>query len=234
LTHLYGSAPFLVFGLGILAVIVGVIVATPLVARPLASAIGTPLRWRGASGELAQQNAMRNPRRTAATASALMIGLALVVSMGVFASSLKASFGDLLDSSTNADLYITTATAQAEGFSPEANRAAAEVDGIEVISPNGWGEAHINGGETAYTSVDPATVEQVLNLNLSSGSTADLGPDGVLVSKDAAEENGWSVGDKVPVEFAATGADDLTVAGVFETSNGFVESDYLLSIAGQT
>jgi len=234
LMGLYGGAPFALFGLGILGIIVGVIVLTPLVARPLASAIGRPLHWRGVTGELAQQNAMRNPRRTASTASALMIGLALVVSMGVFASSLKASFGDLLDDSTNADLYITTTSAQADGFSPQATKAAAQVDGVETISPNGWGQARFNGSDSAYTAIDPATVDDVLNLELSAGSTADLGPNGVLISKDAAESNGWAVGDTVPVEFAATGKDDLTVAGIYDASGGFVEADYLLSIAGQT
>ena len=234
LMGLYGGAPFLLFGLGILGIIVGVIVSTPLVARPLAAAIGKPLRWRGVSGELAQQNAMRNPRRTASTASALMVGLALVVSMGVFASSLKASFGDLLDDSTNADLYITTTSAQADGFSPEATKAAAEVDGIEAISPNGWGEARFDGSDAAYTAIDPTTVEEVLNLEMSAGSAADLGPDGVLISEDAAESNGWAIGDTVPVEFAATGKDDMTIAGIYGAAGGFVESDYLLSIAGQT
>jgi putative ABC transport system permease protein len=234
LLGLYGDAPFLLFGLGVLGVIVGVIVLTPLVARPLAAAIGRPLHWRGVSGELAQQNAMRNPRRTAATAAALMIGLALVVSMGVFAASLKASFGDLLDDSTNADLYITTTTTQAEGFSPEAVKAAAEVDGIETISPNGFGEARFDGQGGSYTAVDPATVEDVLNLELSAGSAADLGTDGVLVSEDTAESSGWAVGDTVPAEFAATGKADLTIAGIYGQTGGFVESDYLLSIDGQT
>ncbi len=231
---LYGGAPFALFGLGILGVIVGVIVLTPLVARPMAAAIGRPLHWRGVSGELAQQNAMRNPRRTASTATALMIGLALVISMGVFASSLKASFGDLLDASTNADLYITTSSAQAVGFSPEATKAAAKVDGVETVSPTGFGDARFDGKSSTYTSIDPATVDDVLNLEVSAGSTVDLGPDGVLVSKDAAEANDWAVGDKVPVEFAATGKDTLTVAGIYGASGGFVESDYLLSIAGQT
>ncbi|HYJ66933.1 MAG TPA: FtsX-like permease family protein [Nocardioidaceae bacterium] len=234
LLGLYGDAPFIVFGVGILALIVGVIVSTPLVARPLASAIGAPLRWRGVSGELAQQNAMRNPRRTAATASALMIGLALVISMGVFASSLKASFGDLLDDSTDADLYITTTNAQAEGFSPEATRAAAQVEGVEALSPNGWGEARFDGSNSAYTAIDPATVEQVLNLEMSTGSAADLGPDGILISKDISESNNWAIDDTVPVEFAATGKDDLKVAGIFDATGGFAEGDYLLSIAGQT
>jgi putative ABC transport system permease protein len=234
LMGLYGDAPFLLFGLGVLGVIVGIIVLTPLVARPLAAAIGRPLHWRGVSGELAQQNAMRNPRRTASTAAALMIGLALVVSMGVFAASLKASFGDLLDDSTNADLYITTTTTQAEGFSPEATKAAAKVDGVETISPNGFGEARFDGKGGFYTAIDPATVDEVLNLEMTDGSAADLGPNGVLVSEDTADSNGWTVGDTVPAEFAATGKDDLTIDGIFGQKGGFVESDYLLSIDGQT
>ena len=234
LLGLYGDAPFLLFGLGVLGVIVGIIVLTPLVARPLAAAIGRPLHWRGVSGELAQQNAMRNPRRTASTAAALMIGLALVVSMGVFAASLKASFGDLLDDSTNADLYITTTTTQAEGFSPEAVKAVSDVDGIETISPNGFGEARFDGKGGFYTAIDPETVDEVLNLEVTAGSAADLGPNGVLVSEDTAESNGWAVGDTVPAEFAATGKDDLTIDGIYGQTGGFVESDYLLSIDGQT
>ena len=74
---------------------VGVTISLPLAVRPLAAVIALPLRLRGLPGELAKQNAMRNPRRTSSTAAALMIGLTLVVSMGVFASSLKRSFGDV-------------------------------------------------------------------------------------------------------------------------------------------
>jgi putative ABC transport system permease protein len=234
LMGLYGGAAFSVFGLGILALIVGVVVVTPLVARPLASAIGAPLRWRGITGELAEQNARRNPRRTASTASALMIGLALVVSMGVFASSLKASFGDLLDDTTNADLYLTTASAQAEGFSPEAAQVAAQVDGVKALSATGFGQARINGSSTSYSSIDPSTVQSLLNLDMSDGSVTDMGPNDVLVSRDAADANNWTVGDQVPVEFAATGKDDLTISGIFDASGGFLESDYLLSLSGQT
>ena len=108
--------------LGILGVVLGVMTLAPLAARPLAAAIGAPLRLRGLPGDLARQNAMRNPRRTASTAAALMIGLTLVVSMGVFASSLKASFSGILGDSTNADLYLTTASAQAEGTAPRPAR----------------------------------------------------------------------------------------------------------------
>jgi putative ABC transport system permease protein len=102
LSALYGGASMKLFGLGLVAAMVGVMVSLPLAVRPLAALIATPMRLRGMPGELAKQNAMRNPRRTSSTAAALMIGLTLVVSMGVFASSLKASFGDVLSGKTNA------------------------------------------------------------------------------------------------------------------------------------
>src|SRR5262249_14461843 len=96
LDALYGDGSMKLFGLGLAASMVGVIIALPVAVRPLAALIATPLRLRGLPGELARQNATRNARRTSATAAALMIGLTLVVSMGVFASSLKASFSDVL------------------------------------------------------------------------------------------------------------------------------------------
>ena len=103
---------------GLLVTLVGVMVSLPLAVRPLAAVIATPLKLRGLPGELAKQNALRNPRRTSSTAAALMVGLTLVVSMGVFASSLKASFGDVISDQTNADLYLSTLECTRPRFQP--------------------------------------------------------------------------------------------------------------------
>ena len=119
-------------------------VSLPLAVRPLAALIAAPMRLRGLPGELAKQNAMRNPRRTSSTAAALMIGLTLVVSMGVFASSLKASFGDVISDQTNADLFLTTPSTQAPGFSPSVIEAVKAVDGVDQVSANGWGQARFD------------------------------------------------------------------------------------------
>ena len=97
LNALYGDGSAKLLGLGVPTALIGVITLAPVAARPLAAAIGWPLRLRGVPGDLARQNAMRNPRRTASTATALMIGLTLVISMGVFSASLKASFSGLLE-----------------------------------------------------------------------------------------------------------------------------------------
>ena len=161
---------------------VGVMVALPLAVRPLAAVVASPLRLRGLPGELAKQNATRNPRRTAATAAALMIGLTLVVSMGVFASSLKASFGDVLADQTNADLYVATSSAQAPGFSPAVVDAVQDVDGVDAGLGQRVGTGPLRraglellggrpdqrrGGHEPRTSRD--------------GSIADLGKNGVVV-----------------------------------------------------
>lgn len=233
LSALYGDASMAVFGLGLLAAVSGVIILLPVVARPLASLIAVPLRLRGMSGELARQNAMRNPRRTASTAAALMIGLTLVVSMGVFASSLKASFGDVVGESTNAKLFVTPSSAQAPGFSPEAIKAVKAVPGIDKVSATGWGQARFDGEASKYSAVDPATAADVLNLGLSSGSLAGLAGNGVVVSKSAAQAHGWKVGDVIRSEFAATGKRDLRVAGVYDTK-GWIGDNFIISIATQT
>src|SRR3954454_6714143 len=232
LSALYGDASFKVFGLGLLAVMVGVLIALPLAVRPLAAAIAAPLRLRGMPGELARQNATRNPRRTSATAAALMIGLTLVVSMGVFASSLKTSFGDVLDDRTDADLYVATSSAQAPGFSPAAVDAVAAVDGVAEVSANGWGEAHFDGEPSSYSSIDPSNADDVMNLDVSQGSITDLGKDGVVVGKSAAISHGWSLGDTVTAQFAQSGDHTLRIVGIYD-AKGWIGDDYVISIDEQ-
>ena len=233
LAGLYSGGGMAVFGLGALAGIAGVMVLLPAASLPLARAVGWPLRWRGMSGELAQQNATRNPQRTASTAAALMIGLTLVVSMGVFASSLKASFGDILGGKTDADLFVATSSPQAEGFSPEVVKAVAAVDGVATISPNGWGQARFGGSGSSYSAIDPATAGEVMNLGVTSGSVEDLGSDGLVVSESVAQANGWDVGDAVTAEFASTGKHRLHVVGIFD-GKGWIADNYIISIAEQT
>jgi putative ABC transport system permease protein len=226
-----GSSRGMLVLAGIAATLVGVITLTPLAARPLAAAIGSPLRLRGVTGDLARQNAMRNPRRTASTATALMIGLTLVVTMTVFGSSLKASFGTILSDASDADLFITAPSIQAVGFSPEVSKVVADVPGVAVVSPTSYGQARFAGASSAYASVDPQTVERVLDLGISSGSVKNLGTDGVLITSDTATAHGWKVGDTVPVEFPATGLKSFTVRGVYDNNTGFVESPYVFSRA---
>ncbi len=232
LLSLYGDVTMKVFGLGLVLALVGVMVSLPLAVRPLAALIAKPLRWRGLPGELAKQNAMRNPRRTSSTAAALMIGLTLVVSMGVFASSLKDSFGDVLSGQTDADLFVTTSSTQGPGFSPSAIEAAKGVSGVEQVSASGWGEARFLGLDTSYSAVDPATAGKVMNLDISEGSLADLGKGGVVVSRSAATAHHWKVGSTVKAEFPSTGKHQLRVVGVYD-GKGWISDNYVISLEEQ-
>jgi putative ABC transport system permease protein len=224
---LFGSAPALLIAIGMVGVVLGVATLAPLFVRRMAAVIGAPLAKRGVPGELARQNAMRNPKRTASTAMALVIGLTMVAAVAVFAASLKASFADVL-TSTKADLYVLTPSPDSEGFSKEATEAVREVDGVSLVSSTGWGMAELNGVVQQFTSVDPKTVDSVVDLGMVSGATGDLSEDGVLVHADVAEKEKLEVGDVVPAVFGATGEREFRVDGVYDV-RGFVGADYVIS-----
>jgi putative ABC transport system permease protein len=226
-----GNAKLLL--VGVPATLVSVLTLAPVAARPLAAVIGWPLRLRGVQGDLARQNAMRNPRRTASTAMALMIGLTLVVSVGVFAGAMKTWVGDTMTASTRADLFLSRASITGDGFSSDVAKVASQVPGVKTVSPTGYGEARFAGVGTQYASVDPATIGDVVQLDLSAGSAKALGNDGVLVAKSVATAHGWHVGDPVAAEFAATGKQSLHVVGIFDREDGFLESSYVISLATQ-
>ena len=233
LSSLYADAGMAVFGLGLLAAMVGVMIALPVAVRPLASLIGAPLRLRGLPGDLARDNAMRSPRRTAATAAALMVGLTLVVSLGVFASSLKASFGDVVAEQTDADLFVTPSSATAPGYSPSVLDTVRQVPGVDEVSAGGWGLARFDGDESSYSALDPSNAEEVVDLDLSAGTVADLGDGGVVVARSAAKEHGWELGDTVTVEFAESGTHRLEVVGLY-SGKGWFSDDFLLSLDTQS
>jgi len=232
LSSLYGDAGDPLLAGGLLALLVGVLVALPLAVGPLAALIGRPLRMRGLPGELAEQNARRNRRRTSSTAAALMIGLTLVVSMTVFASSLKESIGDVVTDQTRADLYLKSSSDQAPGFSPAAVKAVQGVPGVQDVSASGWGEARFAGQASGYAAVDPATVSNVFKLHVTSGAVENLDGDGIVISQSAAEANGWALGDVVATEFAASGKHPLRVVAIYD-GKGFLSDDFLLSLDEQ-
>jgi putative ABC transport system permease protein len=129
-------------------------------------------------------------------------------------------------------LFVTPASAQGEGFSPEVGRVVADVPGVAAATSTGWGEARFDGEPSSFSSVDPDTAATALELGVTSGSVADLGTDGLLVSGAIAASHGWTVGSTVPVEFAATGSVPLQVRGIFE-ADGYLDGSYVISRATQ-
>ena len=217
---LVGGGAFLVF--------VGVAMLSPLIAGPAARMLGWPsVRLRGITGELARENAMRNTRRTASTAAALMIGLALVTLVSIFGASAKASFTSAVDRTNRADFQLAGKIA---GFSPEAAAAArSALPGGTVVEfrPGSW---QYRGTGNQLVGV-PSNVQDVVDIGLRPGADlAGFAGGGVLVYKDAAKDNHWSVGDVIPMRFSATGTKQVPVRGIYDDNQGLGVSIELVPV----
>jgi putative ABC transport system permease protein len=200
-------------GGGVLAVFVGVALLAPVIGRPIVSAIAAPFpRLFGTVGRLARENARRNPRRTSATASALMIGLALVSAMAVLGQSTKASIDELISSDLRADYVVSNAIGMP--FSTEIADRIAAVPGVSQVVPVRYGTAQIDGSRTFLTATDPVDYAQMVTLTVQDGA---VGTDGVVVGADRAVERGWRVGDPVTLAFP-TGTVELPVAAIVQPS----------------
>ncbi|MFJ3719196.1 ABC transporter permease [Streptomyces sp. NPDC090057] len=200
-------------GLGAVLLIIGVFILTPLLSRPLIAAASPVLRVFGVSGKLARQNSVRNPRRTAATASALMIGLTLITGMTVMAGSLQTSIDRMASSAIRADYVVSMANRGP--LSPDVARRLAGADGVTASSPLRNGASRI-GGETEYlTGVDGSAIGKLTDLKVDDGSFT-VGGSRIVVDKDRAEEHGWRVGSRFTAHFEDGAARGLTVAGIYE------------------
>lgn len=215
--------------LGGFVVFVALVVLGPLVARPLSSAVGRPLPTVfGVTGTLARGNAMRNPRRTAATAAALIVGLGLVAMVAIFAASLKASVRSALGE-VSAD-YIITAS-QFAGFSPEVARAARDVRGVEAAVSFRFADAQIGGNTETVNGADVRGLETVIDLRFADGGVAALRRGGILLSEREARGYGRKVGDTLTVAFPRLGPQSLPVVGIYRTRrfSGAFPIDFIVS-----
>jgi putative ABC transport system permease protein len=188
-----GGAAGLV-GIGALALIIGVLLGAPALSRPIVGAVGVPVAAPfGAIGRLARTNAVRNPRRTAATAFALTLGLMLVTAIAVFGSSAKKSINALVDNGVTAD-YILTGP-NAIGVPIGAGEAAAKVDGVQTAVALHPIVLKIGGSTKQGTGVD-GSLADVLPYHLLQGAD-DVSGHNIVASKTSAESNHWTVGSTV-------------------------------------
>jgi putative ABC transport system permease protein len=219
-------------GIGAAVVFLGVALLSPWLVPPLASAVGAPLeRLRGVAGRLARENSIRNPGRTAITASALMIGLALVSFVTVFAAGLKGSIGDAIDKTITGQLIISNN----DGFSDIPLRttdAVARVDGVKTASPLRFAQAEVRGvGGSELTLVDPATVNAVIELDWKQGAPgtlSTLGPADAVVDEKWADKHDLGIGDRFVATTASGRRIAYTVRGDF-TDNADFFGDYVAS-----
>jgi putative ABC transport system permease protein len=204
---------------------VGVSVLAPLAAKPLADIIGWPLPYLfGVSGVLAKENTKRKPRRTASTASALMVGVALVVFFAVFGSSTKASVSETVFELFPADLtFQSTNQNDPQIPVPIGPPFALELrsyDELEVVSPLQLGLAVVEDDEQLVGGIDPDTIEEVFALRPVGGAIQAVELlNSVIVSTDYLEERGWAVEDAITIEYVRTGEVESIIVGVFEAND---------------
>jgi putative ABC transport system permease protein len=218
------STMALVLSLGAAAVLVflGLTLASPAVARPLTSVLGWPLaKLMGPAGGLARGNASRNPRRTATTAAALMIGLSLVTMGYVVGESVKSSLGRLIEESVSAD-YVIVPTDDGAGISPALADEMTATGAFASVTGMRYDDARLGGEVREVTALDMGTIDGLFDIDLVDGAipTSDT-TDVIVVHDDLAVDLGVTVGDTVPIEFVSGHTTDLTVAGIYAEATIF-------------
>ncbi|HEX4864471.1 MAG TPA: FtsX-like permease family protein, partial [Acidimicrobiales bacterium] len=233
---LFASAGVLAVGVGAAVTFVGVAMLAPFVAGPMARGIGGLLASTGVSGRLSQENAARNPRRTAATASALMVGVALVAAIATLAQSATVSFNGLFDRAIKANYVLS-----GSGFaflSPAVEQSARNVPGVVAVNGVRTARWHLGKVGKDVGGIDPVAGPQVLSVQMVTGSFASVAHGDVLIDDTVAKNDHYKVGQVLPMGFAATGVQNVTIGGTYKTNqflgNYTVSNQFLSANVTQT
>jgi putative ABC transport system permease protein len=225
---LFGGASIAAVGAGAALVFLGVAVLGPILARPISRVLGAPLpRLRGMAGNLARENAMRNPKRTSTTAAALMIGVALVGFITILASSTNASVAKSVKDGFTGDLVVSSGNATSGGLSTELGEQLATLPELEATSGLRMAAVRVDGSGANLVGADPVALQQILDLGVTDGSLADIGPGTIAISNDRADKEGWVFGDSIQVEFTETGTQQLRIAALYEEE---LAGDYIVGL----
>jgi putative ABC transport system permease protein len=200
-------------GVGALASFLGVAALSPLLSRPVSRVLGAPLARR-VPGRLGRLNAMRNPRRTATTAAALMIGMALVTAVGVLGASAKASVEKVVEDSVGAEVFVQATGFQ--GFPATVADVLQETPGVASADRVRQDQAQVGNRTTFVTAIAPEAIGRGVLLSAVAGDLGGLSPGRVLLSESTAQDQGLSPGDGLELQLAKGGPRTVTVAGVYE------------------
>jgi len=232
-TGLFGHAGNRVglVGAGAVAVFIGIAILGPFFARPVSRLLGSPLALRGTAGKLGQQNAMRNPSRTAATAAALMVGVALVSVTTIVASSVKASVNTIISSAVRADYVVSSGglAGGSSGFSPDLERSLDALPQVSVTAGIRSGVVKIYGKVTPVVATDPVKAAPLFNMGVTQGRLASMTSSGIAVSTQVATSQHLRIGSPVAVTFPSTGTKTFTVQVIYSVRD--VAGDYVLPLA---
>ena len=201
-------------GGGALLLFLGVASLSSTVATPVTKVLGWPIeKMFKVPGALARQNVARAPRRTSSSASALMIGVALVSSTAVFASSLRATLVDTLESAITADYIVTDQSFQ--GLSPVVSETLAGVPELDAVTPVRSISGQVNGSTKNFGAVDPVAFDKLVDPDLKDGTIAELGRNELLLHQDPAGDLDVDLGSMLEVTFQNGVVETLTVAGIY-------------------
>jgi len=229
-----GSQGASLVGLGAALLFFAVITLAPLIAGPAINVLGLPLRAFGISGRLAVDNARRNRRRTASTASALMIGLALVGTIAILGSSTTQSTRATIDKVIGADFILTDTSFR--GISAQVATDVAAVEGIAVVSAIRSSVVLIDGKQKQLAAIEPSTVSSVIDLTFTEGTLEDAAT-GLLVDESTATNEGVKVGDRLTVAFSNGKQLALPITGIYKGAGfltGYVTSLEVFESSGLT
>ncbi|MFM9580782.1 ABC transporter permease [Streptomyces caniscabiei] len=212
-----GSEGKTLIGFGAFLAVTGVLVLIPLLSRPVIAVVQPLLRAGfGVCGKLAGQNAVRSPRRTGATASALAIGLTVVSAMTVLATTLGHSTNKVTSDMVKADYRVADSGADLD---PAASAALRKAPGVTTVSEEQQSWMQLDGVQEDVSAVTPADFDKAIRLPVVSGSQGTLAKGQVAVAADLAREHGWKVGDTLPAVYGDSDrSHKLTVGAVFESN----------------
>jgi putative ABC transport system permease protein len=202
---------------GVLVSFIGVALLTPLVARPVVSVLGRLFSW-SVPGKLGRLNSGRNPRRTAITAAALMVGLALITGVNVVLASATSSMRQLGDSQVKADLIVSgdQTSPQPPTFDPAVLDRARQIPGVRDVSGEYNDMAMVDGQPRGVAVVtDLPAMAAMFPLRPTEGSLAALGADQLVLDEKRAAELKLHAGSTMTVQFARGAPHTMTVAGIY-------------------
>jgi putative ABC transport system permease protein len=212
-----GNAGLIAIGGGVLLVLVGVALMSAFLGAPVLRLFGAVYsRVFGMVGRLAAQNALRNPRRTGATASALMIGLALMTMMSIFGSSASASTDAAIGQTLTSQYVVSNVVGQS--FSTAVAQELRRTPGVAGVTELRNAYPDLKGGGRAWTvAVDPAAFKLAFAIPTLQGSFADLAGDTVAVSESVAQRKGYELGQVVTMKFPTRDV-SLRIAAIFPSA----------------
>jgi putative ABC transport system permease protein len=221
--------PIALVGAGAAVVFIGMAVVSPVFTRPVSRAVGAPFpRLLALPGTLARENSMRKPRRTAATAAALMIGLALVSLATILAASFRGTVRQVIDESFKADLVVSEVGFGGIGFSPTIADDLSTLPEVDVLARTRFGSASVGDRPTFVSAVQSDTFLDLFSVDLIAGDFDQLTSPSVALRGSRAESLGVGVGDPVTITFARTGEQQLPVVALWDGQG--IQASVLISL----